>query len=722
MRRIILATGVLLATAAQGAIADERWSLCPAPLPPAFAPGPDAALDRAIAPLRLDADLLDGDLEQGGQFSGNVVLQQADRTLRADRVIYEATGETVRAEGRIRYSDRDLDIESALATIELDPDRVRFDALSYRLHRSRGRGGAESLVGIGERVTLTDVDYTTCPGGDDGWLLNARSIELDTEAGVGVARDVRVEIQGVPIFYTPWLSFPLNDDRKTGFLMPAFGRARNTGFDFSIPWYWNIAPNMDATITPRWMQHRGLQLTSEFRYLTERNAGTVDLEVLPDDDVTGDTRSLFGWQHLTEFAPGWRFAVDFNYASDPDYFEDLAGSLDLTVITHLRREAVVSYEGNRNRFVGRVDGWQTLDRAIADADRPYARLPQLLWQLRYPTAPRGPVLTLDTELVAFDTSTTRITGSRFDFQPGIRWPLSGAGWHFVPAASWRHTRYELDNDTSETRSLPSFSLDAGLVFERDAGNDRVQTLEPRLYWLRVPYRDQTALPLFDTSTPDFNMVQLFHDNRFNGSDRVGDANQVSVGVVSRIYSSRTGRELLQLQAGRIRYFDDRRVTLPGDPVDTRVWSDVLFEAQAALSDRWSARAGIQYDPDSGKFERSAVQLRWHPSEDRIVNVGWRFRRGQIDQSDLSFSWPLSERWRAIGRWNYSLEDSRTLETFAGFEYQSCCWAVRFVSRQYIANRAGDRNRSLYLQLELKGLASVGRGIDDLLSRGILRHP
>ncbi len=678
--------------------------------------------------MRIEADFWETLLEGNTEFSGSVVLRQGPRTFAADRMRYDRGQGSLQAEGQIRYSDSNLDIESQMARIESNPDRLRFEDLDYRLHHRRGRGSAGSLqAGRDQSIALSDVHFTTCPETDESWGMHAPSIELDTEAGVGIARGVTLEFKGVPIFYSPWLSFPLDNRRKTGFLVPDIGRARNTGLEVRAPFYWNIAPNQDATFTPRWMQDRGVQLVSEYRYLLDHSAGVLDVEVLPDDKIIGESRSMMRWQHGSVLTPGWNLHVDFNYASDPEYFEDLAGSLDATVITHVKREAFVRYQGNIHTFVGRFDGWQTLDRVIPVNDRPYARLPQILWHVRLPMGMRGPIASMQSELVAFEADSNRITGVRVDVDPDISWPMTGAGWHFVPSAGWRYTSYRLNDlvapytEDSPNRSVPRLSVDTGLVFEREMSGHRVQTLEPRLLWLRIPYRDQDDFPLFDSSIPDFNLVQLYHRNRFNGADRVGDTNHLAMGLTSRIHSPVSGRDLLVLQAGRIRYFDDRRVQLPGDPVETDRWSDILLEANAALSENWSARMDFQLDPDSGRFERSLVQFRWHPSEDRLLNVGWRFRRGQVDQSDVSFAWPLSERWRVVGRWNWSIEDRRNLETFAGLEYQSCCWAVRVVSRQYIANQAGDTNRSLYIQLELKGLASVGRGTEALLQRGILGH-
>ncbi len=729
MRWTSSATGVLLALLAAPVVAEEPWALCPAWPEPQPGEPADASLDPADAPVVLDADVLDGDRDGESVLTGSVELRQGRRTMSADRLVHEHESGTIRAQGAIRYHDGRLSIESGRATLERENERVLFEEVDFRLHTRRAGGTADSLSATADGiVTLEEVRYTTCPAEDEAWVLNAPGIELDTEAGVGTGRNVWLRFKGVPIFYTPWFSFPLDDTRKSGILMPDVGRARNTGIDIHIPWYWNIAPNLDATLTPRLMEERGVQLGTEFRYLFPGSAGTTDIELLPDDRVTGETRGRFAWRHAADPATGWQFNVDFDHVTDRDYFEDLAGSLDATVITHLRRSATVAFHGDRQAFTGRLDGWQTLDDAIPLADRPYSRLPQLLWRTHWDLAgPRSPRLDLATELVRFHAGDARITGTRLDLQPALSWPWVEPAWFVVPRVAMRHTRYSLDEiapgaDDGPTRTLPIYSVDAGLAFERTVSDTKVQTLQPRIQWLRIPYRDQAALPLFDTSLPELNMVRLFSENRYNGADRIGDTEQVTLGVGTAVHSAETGERLYSVQVGRIRYLDDRRVTLPGEPDTADEWSDVIAEADAKLAGDWSGSLGFQFDTEAERFERSAVALRWRPAPAHSINLGWRFRRGEVDQTDIGFAWPLSARWSAFGRWNYSVEDNESIETFFGLEYQSCCWAARILSREYIANRAGDTNRSLYFQLELKGLANVGRGIEALLERGILGHP
>ncbi|MEX0899546.1 MAG: LPS assembly protein LptD [Gammaproteobacteria bacterium] len=713
MKRTRLALGAILLLACTPVPADEPWALCPVferPPPPT---NPD---DPAI---HITADEWDG---VNNLFSGRVTLEHGERSLTTDRLRHDEANNTLAGDGAVRYHDDDIEITSGNALLDVDAERVRFGNLDFRLFARRARGSAESIDAVrGEPIQVAGVEYTTCPEGSSGWALHAPNIALNTETGVGVGRNVRVDFLGVPIFYTPWISFPLDDARKSGFLVPDVSRAHNTGLDLRVPWYWNIASNRDATITPRWMEDRGVQLAGEYRYLNPTNGGEVYAEYLPSDTRRGDSRGLFEWRHDAGPAPGWQYSVDFHHVTDPDYFEDLAGSLDNTVVTHLGRHAALSFRSDRHAVIGRLDGWQTLDRTIPDAERPYARLPQVLWYAQMPLGGTGLDFSMASEAVYFHADDgVREPAGRLDIEPTLAWAIGGPAWHVVPRASWRHTRYALEDGGEISRSVPKYSVDAGLAFQRTLSGARTQTLEPRLLWLEVPYRNQDAIPLFDTSIPDFNMVQLFHDDRFNGADRVGDTRELALGLASSIYAA-DGTELLTVQAGRIRYFDDRRVTLPGEPIETATWSDYLAEATARVSDDWSTRMALQLRSDDAAIERSAVVLSWHPGERRLLNLGWRYRRDEVDQADISFAWPINDRWSAVGRWNWSIKHRQDLETFAGLEYQSCCWAIRVVSREYIANLSGDTNRSLYLQLELKGLANVGRGTEALLERGILGY-
>jgi len=571
------------------------------------------------------------------------------------------------------------------------------------------------------------VSYTTCPPGSDDWLLVADDIDLDTDAGTGTARDVKLNFLGLPILYAPWLSFPLGDARKSGVLTPEIGSAGRSGNQLRIPWYFNLAPNYDATLTPRILTDRGLQLGAEFRYLTARDSGTAEVEYLADDDLFGDSRHLLSYRHQTLFDSGWRNRIHFRQTSDGQYFEDLGGSLSTSSITHLNRAIVFDYAGEHMTFMGRLQDYQTIDETIAPADEPYRRLPQLTAQGYWPNQPGGFRYRFDGELVYFDRD-VGVTGWRLDAAPQVEWPVERPGWFLTPSMTLRHTAYGLDDDDpladdNPRRTLPIGSLDAGLVFERRAGaeNELMQTLEPRVRYVHVPYREQSDQPVFDTILPDLNLVQLFRPNRFLGADRIADTDQLSIGVTSRLLDVDSGRELVTATVGQALYLSEQGVRLPGQAVGISRSSDYIAEVRFPLYDTLNFDVGHQWGTGEEGTTQSGARLQYRPGEDKVLNLAYRYRRGSLEQGDLSWSWPIGERWRFVGRYNYSLRDDEVLEQFYGIEYESCCWGLRLVSRRHISTRDGTRDSSVGLQLVLKGMTSVGTAADRLLERGILGY-
>jgi LPS-assembly protein len=334
------------------------------------------------------------------------------------------------------------------------------------------------------------------------------------------------------------------------------------------------------------------------------------------------------------------------------------------------------------------------------------------------------------EVANFDRSLTdaldsNVKGWRLDAAPEIRMPLRGAGVYLEPAAAWRYTVYNLKDrppgsDDTPDRAAPIFSVDSGMTFERPSGSrhQRVQTLEPRVMYLYVPYRNQASLPTFDTGAADLNLVQLFRTNRYVGPDRLSNANQVSFGVTSRLLSATTGQQYLSATIGQAYYFDEPKVSLPGEVLDDRESSDVVGEVALTAYQNWNVRMGVQFDPGENRSEKADVMFQYQPAHDRVMNLGYRFRRDNIEQVDGSFAWPIGDTWGAYGRMVYSLEDNSALDQFAGIEYRSCCWKFRLVGRRYVSNRDGDHDTSILLQLELNGLSSVGTGADTFLERSI----
>jgi LPS-assembly protein len=660
-------------------------------------------------------------------LEGDVEIRTGDRYLGADRVQYDPVTGDVQAEGDVRFGDVDLEVSGTLASFDSALGGGRFSDTKFKLKNVNGRGAAAQIRRVDPDVTILEgVTYTACPDERDDWILRAPYIEIDQADEVGIARKARVDFKGVPILYLPYLSFPLSAKRKSGFLVPQIGASHRSGSDIAAPYYLNLKPNMDMTLTPRYLSRRGLQLATELRYLTPHSAGNLDLEYLPHDEQLGEDRRLASLEHVTHFSEATTLTANVSATSDGTYFQDLGNSLSVASITHLERRVDLDWHDDTWRVLGRVQNFQTLDEAIARDDRPYERVPQLVAIGEWPDLALGLQSRADTELVNFQRN-DGVTGQRLDLTPQLTLPLGPQGLRFTPGVAVDYTRYALSDtapgeDDTLTRTTPIVTLDAHAVFERTVGaSQRVQTLEPRARYTYIPLRSQDQFPVFDTGEPDFNFVQLFRDNRFTGIDRLGDADQLAFGVTSRMLDGSTGEEYLNATLGQIVYFEDRDVTLPGEAPATQSLSDLLAEVGLHVSDRWNADVGYQWDPDRTRVDKSAVRFQYRTPGRGVLNLGYRFRRAELEQTDVSFALPVGPRFDVVGRWNFSLPEEETLERFLGFEYQSCCWALRVVTRRYVSTRSGDTESAIFLQLELKGLTSLGSPADSLLEHGILGY-
>lgn len=663
-------------------------------------------------------------------MSGGVLLRQGERLAGAENASLDPERRAVYLSGDVRYHDTGTQVRSDSAEVSYDTGRIQFTGAEFSLGSNNSRGAADNVL-INDRgeLQLGDVSYTTCPPGSDDWELEADDIKLDTREGVGTAHNIKLRFQGVPILYSPYLSFPIGDARKSGILTPEFGSAGRSGNEIRVPFYWNIAPNYDATITPRRLSDRGLQLQSKFRYLTEKSDGVVDAQYLGDDDIVDRKRQLVSLQHRTLFGRMWRNQIDYTEVSDDQYFEDLGGSLSAASQTHLNRSIRFDWYSDTISFFGQVQEYQTLDDAILAVDEPYRRLPQVLFRGYWPDKVLGLAVGFESEFVDFDRD-VGVTGWRANLVPIVELPIEGTGWFVNSAVAWDHTRYELSDtqpgaESDPTRTLPISSIDAGLVLERSLNGStsgrRIQTLEPRMLYVHIPFRDQDALPVFDTITPDLNLVQLFKKNRFLGVDRIGDTDQVSLGVTSRILDVASGKELVTATIGQTRYLSDRQVTLPGvSPTDLET-SDYIAEVRFLLYENLNFDFGHQWGTGDSGTTRSEARLQYRPSMNKILNLAYRFRRDSLEQGDLSWSWPIGTQWNFVGRYNFSFRDHETLEQFFGLEYESCCWGLRLISRRHISTRDGTRDSSFGLQLVLKGMSSIGTAADKLLERGILGY-
>jgi LPS-assembly protein len=680
---------------------------------------PDPRIDELrradAADSRIDVTSDTGELSREGDavLSGNVTIRTGQRLLKADQAELNATDRSVQLHGRMEYLDPTLHVRGKGGSF-VENEGGDFEGAEFELvdRGVRGAAGAARVTRDGD-MHLKGVRYTACPPGVDDWELGAGEISIDQRNQIGTGRDVKLEFLGVPIFYTPWITFPVGEQRKSGLLFPQIGGSSKNGTLVAVPYYWNLAPNYDATLVTRWYSSRGVRVDPELRYLSDDSRSQLRAEYLFHDEDRGESRGLVELRHVTRLAPRTRLLVDASNVSDQDYFEDFGVGFEGTSVTFLDRNVDLRHDVGAWSFDAFMQSYQIIDRELPDEDSPYQILPRLAATGTWQDLAGG----FDAQVYAEAANFARDVGTqgvRIDAEPSLEWRVDRGGAFLAAGAGYRYTQYALRDvadgaDENPSRTLPNATVDAGLVLERDAGSrgQRLQTLEPRVMYLYVPYRDQDDLPVFDTGVPDLNLVQLFRTNRYVGPDRVGDANQVSVGVTSRLLDSTGGRQFLSATLGQAFYFEDPRVRLPDEPARSRSSSDVVAEVEVAAYKNWNARFAYQWNPDLTQGERSETFLQYAPEPGKVLNAGYRFRRDLLEQVDVSGAWPLNDEWRGFARWVYSLREEKTLDQFAGIEYSSCCWAVRFVTRRFVSDRSGDAETSFGIELELKGLSSVG---------------
>jgi LPS-assembly protein len=670
------------------------------------------------------ADRAYGEIEERMTLEGEAEVRRGGTVVRGNQITYTVATDELEASGNVRVFRDGVAVFGPSLALRIDARTGAMPDAGFTYAPHHGRGTSRRIEFLeGGRMRLEDAVYTTCAPGDDSWWIQARRLTLDHDAELGVANGASVYFQGVPILASPYFQFPLGEHRRSGLLTPTFGINSKLGVEAAVPYYWDIAPNRDATITPRLMTKRGLLVGSEFRYLEPSYRGTLEYDLVPYDQVTETLRSYLAVQHQYDNAAGLTGGINYSRVSDDlvlsDYSRTIVGSSRLV----LPQVAFLQYTQPQWSSLLRVAKNQTLQDPTEPVVKPHERVPQLAFSV---AAPRfaGFDAAVAMDATRFEHPTLQ-SGSRFIVNPILAYPVRAPGYFLVPRVQWLGTWYELDDDPSRTdkrpsRSLPLASIDSGLVFERDArwfGEASVQTLEPRLYYAYVPYRDQSNLPVFDTAEADFNFTQLFRENRYSGYDRIGEANQLTVALVGRVLDPTTGVERLRGAIGQRFYFASQEVTLPGGTASSNSESDLLFELRGTISSGWVTELYLQHSTLENKLVRAAAALRWQPRAGSILSLAYRYKIDDIDQVDVAAVWPISARWYGIGRANYSLRGSSWIELLAGLEYRDDCWAVRVVGHSF-ATPGEARTTSLLFQLQLNGVASIGTGVLDQLRRSI----
>ena len=753
------ATPSATASPAAGTTVAAPGNTAGAPADSAAAPGGGAA---GLGPINITADQATLGVDGNATLRGNVEATQGDRRIRADHIEYDSRTGSMRSDGRIEFEDPLVRVTGSSGSYSAATG-AQFRDAQFTLRQRAARGSAQELaLTPAGQIHLQGVMFTTCPLHDDSWHIKASNISLDTQDKIGSGRDARVDFMRVPLMYLPWLSFPLSNERKSGFLFPSIGNTSTNGVQVSVPYYWNIAPNADFTFQPILYSKAGIDLGGDFRQMTENQRGELDWNYLPYDRQYGASRSRVQLTELADLPRDWRLDIKAANVSDRQYFEDFSNGPEGASTAFLERRGTLSYRSEHWSIDVEAQQYQTIDYTLPETERPYARAPHLAADADYALGPNGVFrYGFYSDLTNFqhvETPEAVTTGWRGDLAPLVSLDLTGPGYFLRPAFAWRATQYELDTlgpgqtKRSPSRTLPITSVDTGLVFERVAGShdQRRLTLEPRLMYLDVPYRAQDQLPVFDTAVPDLiNPVQLFRTNRYVGADRVSDANQVSAGLTSRLLDAQSGRQFIAATVGQIYYFEMPRVTLPGEAPITYGRSDFVAQLSLAAFEDWSADVGVQWDPENRRSERTNLNVQYKPAPNLLVNLAYRYERyttttelvpetgnsGQVlvptpvqqgyDQVELSTAFPIKQNWEVFAKEVYALRDpqqpqGQSLESFLGFEYRACCWRVRLGARQFVNSHdpTASRSTGVWLQLELAGLAGVGSASDSFLREEI----
>ena len=708
----------------------DPWGQCTLALgsQPAFLSQPE----KPQTPMNVSADYSEVFDKEITSFWGNIDLTWENQRIQADMATYDAISEVLDVQGHIYYRDEGLPLYSDTAQVKLASDQAVMRNAKFIVPTMPVRGTARVIYRDSETLShYKDVAYTSCAPGNQDWVMHASRLKMNMQEGKGAVKHAWLEFKGVPVLYLPYLSFPIDDRRVSGLLAPNFGVTDRGGIDISVPYYWNIAPNYDATVWARYLTKRGGMFGSKFRYLTESSKGEVDFEILPYDSKLKKTRWQGAFKNFTQFTPRLRSNIDVNYVSDDQYFNDLGNSLNINTSRFLRSYGDINYNRPGVAFSTLVENYQSIDETLPSELKPYRRLPRVALNLNKALQVFDTPLNLDmiNEYVFFQHD-SRVQGQRLNVQPFVSLPVSTPWAFLTPRVSYQYTQYWLENQdpgkaSTISRGLPILSLDSGMFFERAFSDLGIRhSIEPRLFYLYVPHTDQDDIPLFDTSANDFIFSQLFRENRFNGVDRVNDANQVTMALTTRLFDTTSGIERMNLSVGEIFYFSDRRVNLLPDVVDTRSYSNIIAEFNGQISRDWSFSSGLQWNPDLNQLDRGNAAIRYRNEANQIFNVGYRFRRDitgtitEINQSNISFLLPIYDNWSLVARWQYSWLDDLTLESFVGLEKESCCWRFRVLARRYVNSPDSEPDTTFFIQLELKGLASFGDRVENFLEQNL----
>jgi len=699
---------------------------------------PSFSLDK-ISNTEISADFSQSDLDGSTSLHGNVIIERHLLRITADHANYDRQKDELFFSGNVHINTENMSLNADSGIVSTNQNNTKktsaigeFNDVKFFIPDSKMKGMAETIFAGKKNIAgdtrnhsiMHNASITSCSLLDPDWLITADEIQLDHDDEYGSADDVVIRFKGVPFLYTPYIEFPTSDKRRSGLLFPEVGTSSSRGLELATPWYWNIAPNQDAVLTPRYMEKRGLEMGADYRYLTSSSNGELKGSYLHNDNISQTKRYHYHYTHHSQILSNLSLNANLQDISDPEYFNDFSNSLGSTSQTHLNRNLNLDYNIDNWHMKALLQDIKTIDESTAITSRPYERLPQLTLAGDTTVASSPLLFTFDSEYVDFaHQADTKTTGSRLSLRPGFKLPLSGTAWFFEPAVKFSHTQYDVGTDgnattagtelTVDNRNLPISSINAGLFFERPLENGLQQTLEPRLYYLNVPFAEQSAAPLFDTSIPNFSVAQLFRDNRFVGGDRVGDANQLTFALTSRVLNPNTGSEIIRASIGQIYYFSDRKVSLNGE-VESSSQSDIIAELDTSWG-HWQGSIDLQWDTTNHRLAQDNYFLHYKADAKHLFNIGYRRKllnnsdSIDIEQTDTSFVYAFNKNYSGIARWNYSLKDKKGIDTIIGLTYDSCCWSIQLLGQRRLQNSSTTNDAyddSILVQFVFKGLGSL----------------
>jgi LPS-assembly protein len=725
-------------------------------------------LARKRAPVEVHGDYGEMDDQEVATFTGSAEVTRYDQHVKGDFLSLNTEADTVNARGSVFYREKGLASSSDTAFLRMEDDKGVLRNSQFIVETMPSRGVARvAHMDSDTRSRYETATYTTCPPGNTDWMLHADEVTIDKETGRGDATHAWMEFKGVPMFYTPYMDFPVDDRRQSGFLSPTFGQSKVNGFNLSVPYYFNLAPDYDLTVQAREMTSRGPLFGGDFRWLTEHQRIRLLGEIIPEDSQTKTTRGQAGFDAMGRWTDNLFTLVDLNYVSDSQYLNQLNNTLGLMSNTFVQSQAYADYTYSNGSVRLLTDYYQNVDPSIPAEQTPYYRLPSLRGNYGAQIGDSGFRFQANAEAVNFGHGGSTVKGQRLNVQPQISYPIQSPGSFLIPSVAVQNTTYMLQDqaagtDSSLNRVAPIFSVDSGLVFDRDfeLGSASLrQTLEPRVFYTYVPKINQNDYPIFDSNYYDFTYYQLFRTNRFAGADRLADMNQVTVALTSRFIDQETGWERLTASLGKVFFITDPSVTLV-NPYGTnplgvvlgpdqgqftydnynKSYANVIGKVGTRLTETFSLGGETQISPYTGRFERGSAGLQYNDRQNNLLNLSYRYRVplpnqpaieqtatiGQnttaLNNTDVSFRIPFLKDWHLIGRWQYSLLYNRTLESLVGLEHETCCWRFTVLGREYLngVNQSNDptTNTAIFVQMELKGLTRLGDQVDRFLYRTI----